>query len=67
VLASATFDEDGPAKRPSVQVGDPFMEKGAHRVLPGDLRGRSGRGIQDLGAAGLTCSTTELAAAAPAA
>nr|WP_278260095.1 AIR synthase-related protein [Nocardioides convexus] len=34
VLASETFDADGPAKRPSVQVGDPFMEKLAHRVHP---------------------------------
>ena len=42
VLASATFDE-GDAKRPSVQVGDPFAEKGPHRVLPRDLRRRSGR------------------------
>jgi phosphoribosylformylglycinamidine synthase subunit PurL len=63
VLASATFDEDGPAKRPSVQVGDPFMEKVliecCLEIFADDLV----VGIQDLGAAGLTCSTTELAAA----
>ncbi|GAA2037180.1 phosphoribosylformylglycinamidine synthase subunit PurL [Catenulispora yoronensis] len=63
VLASATFDEDGPAKRPSVQVGDPFMEKVliecCLEIFAADLV----VGIQDLGAAGLTCSTTELAAA----
>ena len=63
VLASATFDADGPAKRPSVQVGDPFMEKVliecCLEIFAADLV----VGIQDLGAAGLTCSTTELAAA----
>ncbi len=63
VLASETFDADGPAKRPSVQVGDPFAEKvliecclelfGAHLV----------EGIQDLGGAGLSCATSELASA----
>ncbi|HEX3335015.1 MAG TPA: phosphoribosylformylglycinamidine synthase subunit PurL [Jatrophihabitans sp.] len=63
VLASANFDEAHQAKRPSVQVGDPFAEKvlieccleifGADLVV----------GIQDLGAAGLSCATTELAAA----
>ena len=63
VLASATFDEASAAKRPSVQVGDPFMEKlliecclelyGAGLVV----------GVQDLGAAGVSCATTELAAA----
>src|SRR6185503_17981367 len=62
VLASATFDE-GDAKRPSVQVGDPFMEKVliecCLEIFAADLV----VGIQDLGAAGLTCSTTELAAA----
>jgi phosphoribosylformylglycinamidine synthase II len=64
VLASATF-EDGekPAKRPSVQVGDPFTEKVlvecCLEIFAEDLV----VGIQDLGAAGLSCATTELASA----
>jgi phosphoribosylformylglycinamidine synthase II len=63
VLASATFDEDGPARRPSVQVGDPFMEKllieACLEMYDADLIS----GIQDLGGAGLTCALTETAAA----
>jgi phosphoribosylformylglycinamidine synthase len=63
VLASATFDTDKPSKRPSVQVGDPFMEKVliecCLEIFAEDLV----VGIQDLGAAGLSCATTELAAA----
>ncbi len=68
VLASATFDdrpEDStePSKRPSVQVGDPFAEKVliecCLEIFAADLV----VGIQDLGAAGLSCATTELAAA----
>src|SRR5207253_3420551 len=68
VLASATFADDGEAgqakaKRPSVQVGDPFMEKllieCCLELFAGDLV----EGIQDLGAAGVACATTELAAA----
>ncbi|MGH6654377.1 MAG: phosphoribosylformylglycinamidine synthase subunit PurL, partial [Actinocrinis sp.] len=63
VLASATFDDDKPAKRPAVQVGDPFMEKVliecCLEIFAEDLV----IGIQDLGAAGLSCATTELAAA----
>jgi phosphoribosylformylglycinamidine synthase subunit PurL len=63
VLASATFDEGKPSKRPSVQVGDPFMEKVliecCLEIFAEDLV----VGIQDLGAAGLSCATTELAAA----
>jgi phosphoribosylformylglycinamidine synthase II len=63
VLASATFDEDKPSKRPSVQVGDPFAEKVliecCLEIFAADLV----VGIQDLGAAGLSCATTELAAA----
>ena len=61
ILASESFEDGMPAKRPSVQVGDPFMEKvlieccldlfGAGLVL----------GIQDLGAAGISCATSELA------
>jgi phosphoribosylformylglycinamidine synthase len=63
VLASATFDDEHQAKRPSVQVGDPFAEKVliecCLEIFAADLV----TGIQDLGAAGLSCATTELAAA----
>ena len=64
VLASATFGDDGgkAAKRPSVQVGDPFMEKllveCCLELYAADLI----EGIQDLGAAGVACATTELSA-----
>jgi phosphoribosylformylglycinamidine synthase subunit PurL len=61
VLASETFDDEGPAKRPSVQVGDPFAEKVliecCLEVFAADLV----VGIQDLGGAGLSCATSELA------
>jgi phosphoribosylformylglycinamidine synthase len=63
VLASATFDEGGPAKRPAVQVGDPFTEKllieSCLEMFEQDLIA----GIQDLGGAGLTCALTETSAA----
>ncbi|GAA4618930.1 phosphoribosylformylglycinamidine synthase subunit PurL [Actinoallomurus liliacearum] len=63
VLASATFDEESQQKRPSVQVGDPFMEKllteCCMEIFAEDLV----VGIQDLGAAGVSCATTELSAA----
>jgi len=63
VLASATFETEGKTKRPSVQVGDPFAEKVliecCLEIFAADLV----VGIQDLGAAGLSCATTELAAA----
>jgi phosphoribosylformylglycinamidine synthase II len=63
VLASATFDDSKPSKRPAVQVGDPFAEKVliecCLEIFAADLV----TGIQDLGAAGLSCATTELAAA----
>jgi phosphoribosylformylglycinamidine synthase II len=64
VLASATFGDEGgkAAKRPSVQVGDPFMEKllveCCLELFAADLI----EGIQDLGAAGVACATTELSA-----
>ncbi|MER7006886.1 phosphoribosylformylglycinamidine synthase subunit PurL [Dactylosporangium sp. NPDC000555] len=64
VLASATFDSDGPARRPSVQVGDPFIEKllieSCLELYERDLI----VGVQDLGGAGLTCALTETSAAA---
>jgi phosphoribosylformylglycinamidine synthase II len=63
VLASETFDAEGPAKRPSVQVGDPFTEKllieACLEIFAADLV----TGIQDLGGAGLSCATSELASA----
>lgn len=62
VLASANFEDESQAKRPSVQVGDPFLEKllveCSLELFADDLV----EGIQDLGAAGVSCATTELAA-----
>nr|WP_241731429.1 phosphoribosylformylglycinamidine synthase subunit PurL [Dietzia sp. B44] len=69
VLASETFDvdEDGapvkPRKLPSVQVGDPFMEKVLIECCLELYRDELVVGIQDLGGAGLACATSELAAA----
>ncbi len=66
VLASATFGGDGDgtakAKRPSVQVGDPFMEKLLVECCLELYAGGLIEGIQDLGAAGVACATTELSA-----
>ncbi|HEX4791272.1 MAG TPA: AIR synthase related protein, partial [Actinospica sp.] len=65
VLASATFadDTEGKAqKRPSVQVGDPFMEKILIECCLELFKGGLTEGIQDLGAAGVACATTELSA-----
>ncbi len=63
VLASETFDAGGPAKRPSVQVGDPFMEKLLIECTLEIFREDLVAGIQDLGGAGLSCATSELASA----
>ncbi len=63
VLASETFDETGPAKRPSVQVGDPFMEKLLIECTLELFAAGVVAGIQDLGGAGLSCATSELASA----
>jgi len=67
VLASATFGDasDGTesAKRPSVQVGDPFTDKLLVECCLELFAGGLVTGIQDLGAAGVACATTELAAA----
>ncbi|NLT31583.1 MAG: phosphoribosylformylglycinamidine synthase subunit PurL [Propionibacterium sp.] len=63
VLASETFDADGPAKRPSVQVGDPFMEKLLIECTLELFAEGLVHGIQDLGGAGLSCATSELASA----
>jgi len=66
VLASAGFgeDEEGSAKRPSVQVGDPFEEKRLIEACLELLERHLVVGIQDLGGAGLTCATSETAARA---
>ena len=63
VLASETFDADGPAKRPAVQVGDPFMEKLLIECTLELFAAGVVAGIQDLGGAGLSCATSELASA----
>ena len=63
ILASVTFEEDGPAKRPSVQVGDPFMEKLLIECTLELFAAGVVAGIQDFGAAGISCATSELAAA----
>ena len=63
ILASETFDETGPAKRPSVQVGDPFMEKLLIECTLELFQADIISGIQDFGAAGISCATSELASA----
>ena len=61
VLASETFDEGGPTKRPAVQVGDPFAEKVLIECCLDLFAAGVVAGIQDLGGAGLSCATSELA------
>ncbi|MDK6400668.1 phosphoribosylformylglycinamidine synthase subunit PurL [Pauljensenia sp. UMB1235] len=61
ILASETFEEGMPAKRPSVQVGDPFMEKVLIECCLDLFKADVVQGIQDLGAAGISCATSELA------
>ncbi len=63
ILASETFDDSKPTKRPSVQVGDPFMEKLLIECTLELFRAEVINGLQDFGAAGLSCATSELAAA----
>ncbi|MGW2632606.1 phosphoribosylformylglycinamidine synthase subunit PurL [Streptomyces chattanoogensis] len=63
VLASETFDDTKPAKRPAVQVGDPFQEKLLIECTLEIFRENLVTGIQDLGGAGLSCATSELASA----
>ena len=62
ILASETFDEGGPTKRPAVQVGDPFAEKVLIECCLELFHEGVVEGIQDLGAAGISCATSELAA-----
>ncbi|EYR64312.1 phosphoribosylglycinamide synthetase [Actinotalea ferrariae CF5-4] len=61
ILASETFDDAKPSKRPSVQVGDPFMEKVLIECCLELYAAGVVEGIQDLGAAGISCATSELA------
>ena len=61
VLASATFGEDDPSKRPSVQVGDPFAEKLLIEASLELIERGLVEGLQDLGAGGITCATSETA------
>ncbi|MCU1383765.1 MAG: purL [Acidobacteria bacterium] len=59
-MASAEFDDRSAEKRPAVQVGDPFMEKLLLEACLEVMQTDALIGIQDMGAAGLTCSTTEM-------
>jgi phosphoribosylformylglycinamidine synthase subunit PurL len=61
VLASETFDADGPSRRPAVQVGDPFAEKVLIECCLELFAAGCVAGIQDLGGAGISCATSELA------
>ncbi len=61
ILASETFDDTKATKRPAVQVGDPFMEKLLIECTLEVLHAGLVEGIQDLGAAGISCATSELA------
>src|SRR5688500_10723995 len=63
-MASAEFDEGSEEKRPTVQVGDPFTEKVLLEACLEALKTGAVVGIQDMGAAGLTCSTSEMGARA---
>lgn len=62
ILASDSFDSTGPTKRPAVQVGDPFAEKVLIECCLELYQGELVEAIQDLGAAGISCATSELAA-----
>jgi phosphoribosylformylglycinamidine synthase subunit PurL len=61
VLASETFDDEGPSRRPAVQVGDPFAEKVLIECCLELFAAGCVAGIQDLGGAGISCATSELA------
>jgi phosphoribosylformylglycinamidine synthase II len=61
-MASAEFDDRSAEKRPAVQVGDPFMEKLLLEACLEVMRSDALVAIQDMGAAGLTCSTCEMGA-----
>ena len=61
-MASAEFDDTSAEKRPNVQVGDPFMEKLLLEACLEVLQTDALVGLQDMGAAGLTCSSCEMGA-----
>src|SRR5213595_1362584 len=61
-MASEEFSEESEAKRPNVQVGDPFLEKLLLEACLEAMQTGAVIGIQDMGAAGLTCSTCEMGA-----
>ena len=61
-MASAEFGEGSEERRPTVQVGDPFMEKVLLEACLEVLQTGAVVGIQDMGAAGLSCSTSEMGA-----
>src|SRR3989442_13833024 len=61
-MASEEFSEASEAKRPNVQVGDPFLEKLLLEACIEAMQTGAVIGIQDMGAAGLTCSTCEMGA-----
>ncbi len=63
-MASAEFDEEALEKRPTVQVGDPFLEKLLLEACLESMRSGAVAGIQDMGAAGLTSSSCEMASRA---
>ena len=63
-MASAEFTEESQQKRPNVQVGDPFMEKLLLEACLEAMETGAIVGIQDMGAAGLTCSTCEMSSRA---
>ena len=62
LLASAEFDQTSSAKRPTVQVGDPFLEKLVMEACLEIAGSDALVGMQDMGGAGLTCATSEMAA-----
>jgi phosphoribosylformylglycinamidine synthase len=64
LLASSEFDENTEEMRPTVQVGDPFTEKLLLEACLEAFRSGAIVGIQDMGAAGLTCSSFEMASSA---
>ncbi|HYH84163.1 MAG TPA: phosphoribosylformylglycinamidine synthase subunit PurL, partial [Pyrinomonadaceae bacterium] len=63
-MASAEFDDEALEKRPTVQVGDPFLEKLLLEACLEAMRAGAVAGIQDMGAAGLTSSSCEMSARA---
>ncbi|MDE4976103.1 AIR synthase-related protein, partial [Francisella tularensis subsp. holarctica] len=63
ILASESFASEGESKRPSVQVGDPFMEKLLIECTLDLFNAGVVEALQDFGAAGISCATSELASA----